>query len=69
MVIDQDVVFPPNVFVRCVDFPIADDDIALEPPQILNFSLTVIDPISDSIIVDPYASTRVVILDDDGKKL
>lgn len=64
----MNVVFPPDIFLRCIDFPILDDDIALEPPQLLNFSLTVVNPISDSIEIDPYATTTVVILDDDSKK-
>ena len=49
-----------------MDFPIDDDNIALEPPEILTFTITVIDPIP-GIGIDPYGTTIVTIVDEDRK--
>lgn len=49
-----------------MDFPIQDDNIALEPPEILTFTITVVDPVP-GIEIDPYDTTIVTIVDDDRK--
>ena len=48
----------------CADFPITDDDIALEPDEVFEITLTTPADVPSS----PDPST-VTIIDDDGKKL
>ena len=49
-----------------MDFPIQDDNIALEPPEILTFTITVINPVP-GIKIDPFSTTIVRIVDEDGE--
>ena len=64
--IDQILTFGPTDTQICVDFTIQDDNIALEPPAILTFTITVINPVP-GIEIDPFSTTIVRIVDEDGE--
>ena len=58
--------FAPADTQICVDVPIQDDRIALEPPEILTFTITVINPVP-GIEIDPFNTIIVTIVDEDGE--
>ena len=57
-------VFPSDLSSSCIDFPVNDDDIALEPPEEFIWTL---DPIPIPGVELGINSTRLVIMDDDRK--
>ncbi len=57
--------FPPNVNSSCINFPVEDDDIALEDPE--EFTWTLLPPPSVPRVTISGNTTRVVIIDDDSE--
>ena len=64
--IDQVLIIVPNEAEICLDFPIEDDQIALEGIETLTFTLTFVDILPNVTLGDPD-TTNVGIMDDDGK--
>ena len=64
-IIDEQLIFTPSESVKCVEFPLDDDDIALEPNETLIFNLTRITK-KPWIIIVPPEMTTVIITDDDS---
>ena len=64
--IDRVLTFAPNEAEICVDFPIEDDQIALEGIETLTFTLSLVDILPNVTLGDPD-TTNVGIMDDDGK--
>ena len=62
--IEQILIFPSNVSSACISFNITDDSIALETSD--EFTLEILPP--DNPLLQVQAnSTRIIIVDDDGK--
>ena len=57
-------VFAPDVNSSCIDFPVMDDDIALEDPEEFIWMLV---PIPIPRVELDINTTRIVIIDDDRK--
>lgn len=66
MTVDRQIVFEPNVTERRIDFMVENDDIALEPTEILPWNLEIVGSV-ERASVDPYNTTNIQIVDDDGK--
>ena len=64
-IIKQQLMFTPSESMECVEFPLDDDDIALEPNETLNFNLTRVTLKSWVAISSPNMTT-VIITDDDS---
>ena len=64
--IDQVLTFAPTETEKCVQFPIADDNIALEPNETLIFRL-VLTKVFTSVSLGPINRTTITIEDDDSK--
>ena len=56
--------FTPETSSMCIDFPVDDDDIALEDPEEF---IWIIDPIPIPRVELSTNTTRVIIIDDDRK--
>ena len=63
---DQELTFTPSEFLKCVDFPIDDDVIALEANETLTINLTRV-TIKPGVVITPPETTSVIIVDDDGR--
>ena len=59
--------FAPERNESCVDFPIRDDELALEPMETLTFTLTNLDN-GSHVFFGTYSTAYVGIMDDDGKR-
>ncbi len=64
--IDQVLTFSPSETEICVSFPLADNNIALEEPDRLVFSLTLIDS-RPGVQLGEFNTTSIIINDDDGQ--
>ena len=64
--IDQVLTFSPTDIENCVQFPIADDSIALEHNETLMFELNLTETIT-SVSLGPIEMTTIIIQDDDSK--
>ena len=62
--VENVLVFTPNLSSICITLNITDDNIALQAPQVFTLELT---QLEDSLLRVQTNSTRVVIVDDDGK--
>lgn len=65
-VIDQIIIFGPQDTEIELSFDVTDDSIALEATEVLEWTLEII-TITDRALVDPYNTTVINIIDDDGK--
>ena len=66
--IDQVLTFAPTDTEKCVQFPIADDNIALEPDETLMFRLVLTGNVT-GVSLGSFATTTITIQDDDSKSL
>ena len=62
----QVLTFSPTETEKCVQFPIADDSIALEPNETLMFKLNLTEMIP-GVSLGPINRTIITIQDDDSK--
>ena len=65
MNIDQVLAFAPSETEKCVQFPIADDTIALEPDEALMFELNFTEVIT-GVFLGSINMTTIIIQDDDS---
>ena len=63
--IDQVLVFAPNETEKCIQFPVADDEIALEDIETLTFRLALTNNVS-RVDLGNFKTAVVMIMDDDG---
>ena len=66
MNITQVLTFAPIETEKCVQFPIVDDDTALEPKETLVFQLVLSENVTD-VLLSPFYMTYIIIEDDEGK--
>ena len=66
LVIDQVITFGPLDTEIDLSFNVSDDSIALEETEVLEWLLQIITT-TDRALVDPYNTTMINIIDDDGK--
>ena len=66
MNIIQVLTFAPTEIDKCIQFPIADDDIALEPNETLVFQLVLSENVTD-VLFSPFDVTYIIIQDDEGE--
>ena len=64
--IDQVLTFAPTESEKCVQFPIVDDSIPLEPDDTLMFELNLTEMIT-GVSLGPIDMTTITIQDDDSK--
>ena len=65
-ILNQSITFGPLDSEKAITFNIADDSIALEPPEKFTWLLTAV-TISDGIMLQPNGVTDIFIFDEDGK--
>ena len=66
LILNKIITFSPLDSEKTIKFNIADDIIALEPPEKFTLTLTAV-TISDGIMLQPSDKTYITILDEDGK--
>ena len=64
--LNQPVTFSPLDSEKAITFNIADDSIALEPPEKFTSTLTAVTS-GDGIMLQPNNNTDITILDEDGE--
>lgn len=68
MMIDQEITFSPDDTERPIIFTVRDDNIALEPTEVFQWTLSLVSSV-DRAFVRPLNTTVISIVDDDGRTL
>ncbi len=61
----RELTFAPDDFQIAVNFSVVDDEIALEPTEILNWNLELV-TLLDRVSISPFNGTLIQIIDNDG---
>ena len=68
LIVDRIIAFSPTDLEMSINFTVIDDNIALEPTEYLEWTLSLL-TVRDRASISPFNTSNIVIVDDDGMSL